>query len=174
MDENLNGYVAFLVLGVILVLIDGQLILRSGKAYLQQGYRDQAAAASMARLIAVLFHLVVLGLFMIISTMNVDAGGAVQTVVTKLGIVLLLLGVMHAITMAILNRIRARQREQLMADEMNERIEERHAQQLQQDSGQTYPPVPTQGQTTVTPGTSPSPGPVVSPAIEDQPGVARR
>ncbi|MCK2243390.1 MULTISPECIES: hypothetical protein [unclassified Crossiella] len=171
MDENLNGYVAFLVLGVILVLVDGQLILRSGKAYLQQGYRDQEAAASMARLVAVLFHLVVLGLFMIISTMEVQVGGMVQTVITKLGIVLLLLGLMHGVTMAILNRIRARQREQVMADEMNERIEERHA---QQNSGQTYPPVPAQGQATVTPGTSPSPGPVVSPAIEDQPGVARR
>ncbi|GAA2802329.1 hypothetical protein [Crossiella cryophila] len=171
MDENLNGYVAFLVLGVILVLVDGQLILRSGKAYLQQGYRDQEAAASMARLVAVLFHLVVLGLFMIISTMEVQVGGMVQTVITKLGIVLLLLGLMHGVTMAILNRIRARQREQLMADEMNERIEERHA---QQNAGQGYPPVPAQGQVTVTPGTSSSPGPVVSPAIEDQPGVARR
>ncbi|MBP2477409.1 hypothetical protein JOF53_006281 [Crossiella equi] len=173
MDENLNGYVAFLVLGVLLVLIDGQLILRSGKAYLQQGGRDAEAAASMARLVAVLFHLIVLGLFLIISTMDVRVGGTVQTVVTKLGIVLLLLGLMHAVTMAILNRIRARQREQVLADEMNERMEERHVQQLQ-ESQSGYPSVPAQGQATVTPGTAPSPGPMVSPAIEDQPGVARR
>lgn len=171
MDESLNGYVAFLVLGVILVLVDGQLILRSGKAYLSQGARDQAAAHSMARLVAVLFHLIVLGLFMIISTIHVDAGGMLQTLVTKLGIVLLLLGVMHAVTMAILNRIRARQREQVLADEMNERIEERHA--AQHHAAQQHQAAMTPG-VTVTPGTEQSAGPVVSPAIEDQPGVARR
>jgi hypothetical protein len=56
-----NSYIVFLLLGVLLVVIDGQIIYRSGRQYLEHSYSDPAAAVSVTRLITVLFHLAVLG-----------------------------------------------------------------------------------------------------------------
>jgi hypothetical protein len=112
-----NSYIAFLVLGVVLVAIDGQIIYHSGRKYLEHSYGDPAAGASMTRLVTALFHLVVLGLLMLISTMSVGSNQA-EGVVTRLGIVLLLLAAAHGLTIAILSRIRDRQMQEQLADEM--------------------------------------------------------
>ncbi|MBB5954398.1 protein-S-isoprenylcysteine O-methyltransferase Ste14 [Saccharothrix tamanrassetensis] len=115
-----QGYAVFLLLGVVLVLIDGQLIYRSGRAYMNRAYGDPEAARSMTALATVLFHLVVLGLLAIVSIVRVDTGDPVKNVVVKLGIVLLLLALVHGVTMMILGRIRDRQLQQQLADEMAE------------------------------------------------------
>ncbi|CAM3922815.1 hypothetical protein KIPE111705_31590 [Kibdelosporangium persicum] len=112
-----NSYIAFLVVGVILVAIDGQIIYRSGRRYLERSHGDSGAGASMARLVTVLFHLVVLGLLMLISTVDV---GETQTegVVLRLGIVLLVLAAAHGVTMAILARIKDSQVQEQLAEEL--------------------------------------------------------
>ncbi|CAL9664317.1 hypothetical protein AB0A74_31590 [Saccharothrix sp. NPDC042600] len=115
-----QGYAVFLLLGVVLVLIDGQLIYRSGRAYMNRAYGDPEAARSMTALATVLFHLVVLGLLALVSIITVDTGDPVKDVVVKLGVVLLLLALVHAVTMMILGRIRDRQLQQQLADEMAE------------------------------------------------------
>ncbi|MFD7653557.1 hypothetical protein ACFV4N_06215 [Actinosynnema sp. NPDC059797] len=115
-----QGYAAFLLLGVVLVLIDGQLIYRSGKGYMNRAYGDPEAARSMTRLATVLFHLVVLGLLALVSMISIETGDPVKDVVAKLGIVLLVLALVHAVTMVILGRIRDRQIQQQLADEMAE------------------------------------------------------
>ncbi len=115
-----QGYAVFLLLGVVLVLIDGQLIYRSGKGYMSRAYGDPEAARSMTRLATVLFHLVVLGMLAIVSIITVDTGDPVKDVVVKLGVMLLVLAVVHAVTMMILGRIRDRQLQQQLADEMAE------------------------------------------------------
>jgi hypothetical protein len=124
-----DSYVTFLVLGIVLVVVDGQLIYHSGKGYLRRAYDDEQAGAMM-RLTAVLFHLVVLGLLALVSIINVETGDPVKNVVVKLGVVLLLLALAHGVTMAILSRIRERQIQQQLADQMAEEhriYEERHA-----------------------------------------------
>ena len=124
-----DSYVTFLVLGIVLVVVDGQLIYHSGKGYLKRAY-DEEEATSMIRLAVVLFHLVVLGLLALVSLVSVETGNATKDVVMKLGIVLLLLALAHAVTMAILARIRDRQMQQELADQMAEEhriYEERHA-----------------------------------------------
>ncbi|WNV91334.1 hypothetical protein [Umezawaea sp. Da 62-37] len=126
MDQS---YAVFLLLGVVLVVIDGQLIYFSGRGYLTKAYGNAESARSMNRLVAVLFHLVVLGVLLLISTMDIDTGDPVKDVVWRLGIVLLLLAVAHGATMAILARIRDRQIQQAMVDEMAEehrQFDERH------------------------------------------------
>ncbi|GAA3460610.1 hypothetical protein ACFFSW_20715 [Saccharothrix longispora] len=115
-----QGYAVFLLLGVVLVLIDGQLIYRSGKGYMNRAYGDPEAARSMTRLATVLFHLVVLGMLALVSMISVDTGDPVKNVVMKLGIMLLVLALVHAVTMVILGRIRDRQIQQQLADEMAE------------------------------------------------------
>jgi hypothetical protein len=112
-----NSYIAFLVLGAILVAIDGQIIYRSGRKYLEHSHGDSGAGTSMARLVTVLFHLVVLGLMMLISTADVGSTPA-EGVIMRLGIVLLLLAAAHALTIAILARIKDRQIQEQLAEEM--------------------------------------------------------
>lgn len=124
-----DSYVTFLVLGIVLVVVDGQLIYHSGKGYLRRAYDDEQAGAMM-RLTAVLFHLVVLGLLALVSIIDINTGDPVKNVVVKLGVVLLLLALAHGVTMAILSRIRDRQIQQQLADQMAEEhriYEERHA-----------------------------------------------
>jgi len=65
---NTNAYLSFLAIGIVLVLIDGQVIYRSGRGYLENSYGDAGAGASMTRLVTVLFHLVALGLLALLST----------------------------------------------------------------------------------------------------------
>ncbi|MFD1149799.1 hypothetical protein [Saccharothrix hoggarensis] len=115
-----QGYAVFLLLGVVLVLIDGQLIYRGGRGYMSRAYGDPEAAKSMTRLATVLFHLVVLGLLAIVSIISVDTGDPVKDIVVKLGVMLLVLALVHAVTMMILGRIRDRQLQQQLADEMAE------------------------------------------------------
>lgn len=124
-----DSYVTFLVLGVLLVAVDGQLIYHSGKRYMRKAYEPSEATAMM-RLATVLFHLAVLGLLAIVSLIDVETGNPTKNVVAKLGIVLLLLAGAHGVTMGILSRIREKQLQRQLADEMAEEhriFEERHS-----------------------------------------------
>lgn len=114
---NANSYVTFLVLGVVLVLIDGQLISRSGRGYLRKVYAPDEVR-SMVHLVSGLFHLVVLGLLALLSLINVDTGLAVRDVVVKLGLLLLLLAAAHGFTLTILMRMRDRRRQEQISDEI--------------------------------------------------------
>lgn len=112
MADDLGTYLVVLVLGIGLALVVGQVLLRTGQAILEEALGDQRVARSVNRLFAVLFHLGALGVLALISTIGVPVDGTVQTVVTKLGIILLILGVAHGLLMLTLARIRARSREQ--------------------------------------------------------------
>jgi hypothetical protein len=102
----------------LLVLIDGQILYWSGSKYLAKVLQPDGAHSVM-QLVAVLFHLVVLGLLALLSTIDVSTGLAFRDLVVKLGIVLLMLGVAHGVTMAILTSVRNRRRdEQLMEKEI--------------------------------------------------------
>ncbi|MBE1495253.1 hypothetical protein H4696_002353 [Amycolatopsis lexingtonensis] len=103
-----NAYLSFLAIGIALVLIDGQIIYRSGRRYLENSYGDPAAGASMTRLVTVLFHLATLGVLALIST--IDMGDSdLPGVVGRLGVLLLILAIAHAITLGVLARIRGEQ-----------------------------------------------------------------
>ncbi|MEQ0564115.1 hypothetical protein ABJI51_33960 [Amycolatopsis sp. NEAU-NG30] len=103
-----NAYLSFLAIGVALVLIDGQVIYRSGRRYLENSYGDPAAGASMTRLVTVLFHLATLGVLALISTIEMG-GSDLPGVVGRLGVLLLILALAHAITLGVLARIRGEQ-----------------------------------------------------------------
>ena len=103
-----NAYLSFLAIGVALVFVDGQIIYRSGRRYLENSYGDPAAGASMTRLVTVLFHLATLGVLALIST--IDLGGSdLPGVVGRIGVLLLILALAHAITLGVLARIRGEQ-----------------------------------------------------------------
>jgi|SRR6266545_3169376 len=99
----------FLILGTALVFADGQIIYRSGLRYLANSYGDnRGSSKSMARLVSVLFHFAMLGILALISTVAVPASGPLQEVVVRLGVVLVIIAIGHAVTISILTRIRDR------------------------------------------------------------------
>ena len=103
-----NSYVAFLLIGALLVLVDGQVIYRNGRRFLQQSATN-SSAESMTRLVSVLFHFVVLGVLALISTIDVPADTATESVVLRLGIVLIVIGIAHWVAVIALARIRDRE-----------------------------------------------------------------
>ncbi|MGQ0773384.1 MAG: hypothetical protein ACT4NY_03035 [Pseudonocardiales bacterium] len=112
MDDDLGIYVTVLLLGIGAVLLVGQVLFRTGQAVLEEAFRDQRVARSVNGLLAVLFHLGAFGVLAVISTVDVPVTGAMQTVVTKFGIVLLVLGAAHGLLILMLTRIRTRNRGQ--------------------------------------------------------------
>ncbi|MEV6879890.1 hypothetical protein [Amycolatopsis sp. NPDC051128] len=139
-----NAYLSFLAIGVALVLIDGQVIYRSGRRYLENSYGDPAAGASMTRLVTVLFHLATLGVLALIST--IDMGGSdLPGVVGRLGVLLLILALAHAITLGILARIRGEQEVEAVVQRGGRRaaVPEQHAPTVTPVPGQDgrYPDV---------------------------------
>ncbi|SEF23212.1 hypothetical protein SAMN05421837_10270 [Amycolatopsis pretoriensis] len=146
-----NAYLSFLVIGVVLVLIDGQIIYRSGRRYLESSYGDPAAGASMTRLVTVLFHLATLGVLALVSTINL--GGDITGVVARIGVLLLILAIAHGITLAVLSRIRGEQEVEAVV-QRGPRPQRPEPEQ----QGPTVTPVPGQ------PGTYPD----VSPSLENR------
>lgn len=115
MSDGLGTYVVVLVLGIGSALLVGQVLLRTGQALLEEAF-EKRVANSVNRLLSVLFHLGALGVLALISTVDVPVTGAVQTVVTKLGVVLLVLGLAHGLLILMLTRLRNRSREQRVPD----------------------------------------------------------
>ncbi|TKG73578.1 hypothetical protein [Prauserella endophytica] len=101
-----DAYLAFLGLGLVMIVADGQILYHSGKRYLSDVDTDMSTAGSQTRLIAVLFHIVMLGFMMLLSVFNFDfGGGTIRAVVGNLGVLLLVLGLVHAVTMAVLSNM---------------------------------------------------------------------
>ena len=114
-----NSYIAFLVISALLVVIDAVVVTISGRKYLSDDdHPGRSVAASW--LTTTLFSLIVLGLVAVISTVDLPVDGSLQKLVTKLGLVLLLLAVAHAITMAVLTRYRGEERQEHLAEEFAE------------------------------------------------------
>ncbi len=139
MNDGVGINVTVLLIGLVLTLIVGQILIRAGQEFLQEVFNSRGTARSVSRLLAVLFHLVVLGILFLISTTAVPTDGAFETVITKIGLVLLVLGAAHGGTMLALARIRSKRQEQVLADEMNAQFEVGRQQQGKYPSGQ-YPP----------------------------------
>ena len=109
------GYVAILLVGVVLVVVDGQVIYRSGRAYLEGVYSSPEAAAGVNRLTVTLFHLVVLGLLALLSTLDTSPN-SIGRIIGTLGIFLLVLAAAHATTIGIYNWLRGRQHDLQVSD----------------------------------------------------------
>lgn len=135
-----NSYVAFLVIGTMLVLIDGQIIYRNGRRILQQA-TPNAPAKSLTTLVSVLFHLGTLGVLALLSTVDLPADNETEGIVLRVGVILLVLGVAHWIAVSSLNRIREREEyEEVTAD----RQARREANDAAVRAQGTYVPEPTE------------------------------
>lgn len=123
---NTVGYVLFLVLGVAVILLDGQLLLRSSTTYLDAVYPEAPVVDSVRQLLMVLFHMGAFGILALISGLDlVGFPGGLEDFVARLGILLLILALAHGVTIWALIRLRLRQQERRLGDELTARTEER-------------------------------------------------
>lgn len=126
MDSALGGYLLVLAVGTVLTVIIGQILIRSGAAMLADNEHDRSGAASVSTLVGVLFYLVALGVLALVATVQVPAEPGLQAVVTKLGIVLLVLGGLTALTIGVFSAIRGRRAEQRLVEAAARASAERH------------------------------------------------
>jgi hypothetical protein len=113
------------LIAIGLTLLVGQILLRSGERFLRDVFENDGTARSVNRLVSVVFHLVTLGLLAIISTVEFPVDGMVQTVVTKTGIILLVLGITYGLTMLALMRIRERRQAAGIQERVQQRLSDR-------------------------------------------------
>src|SRR5882762_7238002 len=109
MDLRLVDYVVYLGASVALTVWVGNTLYRNGRLFLVSVFKETGLADSVNHLLVVGFYLVNLGAAAIL----INAGGApatfpdmIQETVTRIGVVLLVLGTMHFFNMFVLHMLR--------------------------------------------------------------------
>jgi hypothetical protein len=120
-------YLIFLVVAVALTAAVGRVLFLSGEPFLEEVFRSKETARSLNKLLTVLFHLLTLGVLAIISTVEVPVDGVVQTMVTKFGIVLVIVGIAYGVSMLVLLKIRDRRRAAVVSANVQQRLAEQKA-----------------------------------------------
>ncbi|MGW5767740.1 hypothetical protein ACWEVY_01170 [Streptomyces longwoodensis] len=112
MDCTVIAYVIYLVVSIALTVWVARTLSRNGRVFLADVlHGDEKLADAVNHLLVVGFYLVNLGfvaLYLSGDDTVVDARGVFEALSTKLGVVLLVLGVMHLGNVYVLNRIRRR------------------------------------------------------------------
>jgi len=117
-------YIVVLLIAIGLTFFVGRLLAVAGEPFLQEVFGDQKVTRSVNMLLSVLFHLVTLGVLAIISAVDFDLVSRLQTVVVKLGVVLLVLGLAYGISMLVLIKIRERRRAAQISEEVTRKLRE--------------------------------------------------
>ena len=111
MDLRLVDYAVYIVVSALLTIWVGDTLYRNGRPFLVSVFKEDGLADSVNRLLVVGFYLVNFGAAAIlINTGGEPANGAdmLKQTVTRIGVVLLVLGFMHFNNLMILRAIRRR------------------------------------------------------------------
>lgn len=175
MADPIGTYLTVLFIGVVLTVVVGQILIRSGRPFLEDVFREPETARSVTRLLVVLFHLIVLGVIALVATIDITLGHPIQTIVVRLGLVLLVVGAAYGGTLLVLTRLRTRRRMQMRLDDramQAEQAMQAPPQHGHQGLGAQYPndPGPTAQTPTAQSPTAQSPMTQTYPGIEPGPG----
>ena len=113
--------IAVLVLGGVVSVVVGRALRGAGRPFLDDVLRDERVSEAVARLLTVLFSLLSLGTVALLATLDLAGWSTVHATALKLGLVLLVLGVAHGLTLLVLLRIKKRRRRQLVEEEFARR-----------------------------------------------------
>jgi TRAP-type C4-dicarboxylate transport system permease large subunit len=113
MDLQLIDYTVYIAVSIFLTVWVGNTLYRNGRPFLVSVFKEDGLADSVNRLLVVGFYLINFGA----AALLINTGGAPQSVadmlkqtVTRIGVVLLVLGFMHFNNLLILRTIRRRDR----------------------------------------------------------------
>jgi hypothetical protein len=146
-------YITLLVISIVITIAVGQVLMMSGQPFLQEVFQDEKVTRSVNLLLSVLFHLITLGVLSIVSVLEFGdpSGRPLQTFVTRLGVVLVILGVAYGISMLVLIRLRERRQADHIHEEVEEKLAERAAGIPPAESGVAAPVAPV-----ISPGVAPT------------------
>ena len=102
-------YLLILIIGVLIVVIDGQLIIRNSPSYLRGTYRDPRQARRVSGLVAVFFHLVMFGLVALVASVGLPSDAGARSIIARIGVLLLLTAAGHLLAIVALSRLREQQ-----------------------------------------------------------------
>ncbi|MEQ3554945.1 hypothetical protein WIS52_31150 [Pseudonocardia nematodicida] len=123
--EGTGSYIVLVLIGVLITVAVGQILLRSGQPFLEDVFQKKETADSLNRLLVVLFHLLTLGVLGMISVVPLgDDWSTAQTMVFRIGVVLLIVGLAYGISMLVLLRIRERRRQAAVSAAIDEKLAE--------------------------------------------------
>ncbi|GHH12910.1 hypothetical protein [Streptomyces lanatus] len=112
MDRTVIAYVIYLVVSIALTVWVARTLSHNGRIFLADVLRgNEKLAEAVNHLLVVGFYLVNLGfvaLYLSDDDTVLDTRGVFEALSTKLGVVLLVLGVMHLGNVYVLNKIRRR------------------------------------------------------------------
>ena len=118
-------YLTIVAIGAVMTVIVGVILIRAGHGFLRDVFDDDDVATSTTNLLGVLFFLVALGFLGLISTYQpVETNNPVEQIITQLGGMLLVLGILHGATLLLLARLRNRRRSQALESEMSAQYEQ--------------------------------------------------
>lgn len=103
------------MIGTLAVLLDCWVIYRSGRVALADGYESPSAADAANRMITVPFFLVLFGAVALLSIVDVS-NDPLTAVVTRLGLLALVLAAAHGIATALIGSLRERKRQELRSE----------------------------------------------------------
>jgi len=109
MDLRFFDYTVYIVVSVFLTVWVGNTLYRNGRPFLVSVLKEEGLAESVNHLLVVGFYLVNFGAAaLLINTGGQPAGvpDMIKQTVTRIGVVLLVLGAMHFFNLYVLNRIR--------------------------------------------------------------------
>jgi len=113
MDLRLIDYVLYIATSVFLTVWVGDTLHRNGRPFLVSVFKEDGLADSVNRLLVVGFYLVNFGAAAILINTGGQPGSVadmLKQTVTRIGVVLLVLGFMHFNNLMILRAIRRRDR----------------------------------------------------------------
>ncbi|MFF0339348.1 hypothetical protein [Kribbella sp. NPDC004875] len=114
MDMTVTTYLVYLAIAVPLTIWVARTLSRNGRIFLVDVFHgNEDFADAVNRLLVVGFYLINLGfvtLFLRSGSAVLDASGVFEQLSVKLGIVMLVLGVVHLTNVWIFNKIRTRSR----------------------------------------------------------------
>ena len=119
MDHALVAYVLYLLIAVPLTIWVGSTLSRNGRLFLVDVFDGkEELAQAVNKLLVVGFYLLNLGvvaLYLRIGDTLADAREVIEVLSVKMGVVLLMLGIVHLVNVYVFNKIRRRGRLDAMA-----------------------------------------------------------
>ncbi|RJQ76389.1 hypothetical protein D5S17_18225 [Pseudonocardiaceae bacterium YIM PH 21723] len=133
MDLTVVAYLLYLAISIGITLWVGQVLHRHGRRVLAEAYEGREnSAESVSQLLMIGFYLVNFGLIALYLRIGDDplTGRAViEGLATKIGVVLLVVGAIHMVNIALVNRVRRARAEERMLQEMRATAELTRARQ---------------------------------------------
>ena len=110
MTSVLISAVVYIGVAVVLLIFLGPLMRESGQIYLEDVFPDERQAATVNNMLLIAFALFTLAMASLLVGLGIPSGGeaAVRVLVSRVALLLLIVGVSHLVNLAIFGTLRRR------------------------------------------------------------------